>query len=52
MRHAFRPGALAIALVLVPARVPADGTSLIGSVVDGYDPQCFCGSPSGAFLSS
>ena len=25
-------------------------TSLIGSVVDGYDPQFFCGSPSGAFL--
>src|SRR5262245_10859185 len=27
MRHAFRPVALAIALVLVPARVPADGGS-------------------------
>ena len=25
-------------------------TSLIGGVVDGYDPQFFCGSPSGAFL--
>jgi hypothetical protein len=25
-------------------------TSLIGSVVDGYDPEFFCGSPSGAFL--
>jgi len=32
---------------------PRDGagwTALIGSVVDGYDPEFFCGSPSGAFF--
>jgi len=28
----------------------AGWTSLIGGVVDGYDPEFFCGSPSGAFL--
>jgi hypothetical protein len=28
----------------------AGWTALIGSVVDGYDPEFFCGSPSGAFL--
>jgi len=29
----------------------AGWAALIGGVVDGYDPEFFCGSPSGAFLS-